>query len=102
VKLTVLEPLAIESGLAGLNVTAPLEELDKLTLIVASAVFGLLNWSCRWTVIVPEVTPAVTVTGEVVKTSLVAVAAFTVKVGVLVTDKTGPVTLAVRDFPLPA
>jgi hypothetical protein len=43
VKLAVLEPLGIESGLAGLNVTVPLEELDKVTLIVASLVLGLLN-----------------------------------------------------------
>jgi hypothetical protein len=40
VKLTLLEPLAIDK-LVGLNVTVPLELLDSVTVLVASAVFGL-------------------------------------------------------------
>jgi hypothetical protein len=40
VKLTLLEPLVIDK-LVGLNVTVPLELLDSVTVLVASAVFGL-------------------------------------------------------------
>jgi uncharacterized membrane protein YciS (DUF1049 family) len=40
VKLTLLEPLVIDK-LVGLNVTVPLELLDSVTGLVASAAFGL-------------------------------------------------------------
>jgi hypothetical protein len=78
VNVALLDPLAIVTGLAGVKVTVPVEELDKLTLIVASLVFGLLYWSCRCTVMLADATPAVTVTGDVVNTSLLADAGFTV------------------------
>jgi hypothetical protein len=52
--------------------------LLSATEIVASLVFGLLYWSCRCTVIVPDAAPAVTVTAEVVNTSLLAAAGLTV------------------------
>jgi hypothetical protein len=77
VKLAVLEPLAIDKEF-GVKVTVPLDELDRVTVLLTSVVFGLPNESCRCTVIVPEATPAVTVTGEVVNTSLLAAAEFTV------------------------
>jgi len=48
-----------------------------------------------------EATPAVVETAPVVKTSLVAAAAFTVKVP-LVVERVGLVVLAVRDLPVPA
>jgi hypothetical protein len=41
VKLAVLDPLLIDSGLAGVNVTVPVELLDSVTVLVASVVFGL-------------------------------------------------------------
>ena len=75
-KLALLEPVEID-GLVGLKVTVPVELLDRVTALVPSVVFGLPNWSCRWTVIVPEAIPAVTVTGAVIKTNLVGAAALT-------------------------
>jgi len=78
VKLTVLDPVAIVSGPAGVNVAVPGEVLDNVTVRAASVVLGLLNGSNRCTVIVPDATPAVTVTGALVNTSLLAAAALTV------------------------
>ena len=43
VKLALLEPTLIDNGLAGLNVTVPLELLDSVTALVASVVFALPN-----------------------------------------------------------
>ena len=60
-------------GLAGVNVTVPVELLDSVTVRAASVVTGFPDASCRCTVIVPDATPAVVVTGDVVKTSLLAV-----------------------------
>ena len=77
-KLTLLDPLGIVNGLAGLNVTVPVELLDSVTVRAASVVFGFPDASCRSTVIVPDATPAVTVTGAVVNTSLVATSAWVV------------------------
>ena len=76
-KLALLDPLAIVSEL-GVKVTVPVESLASVTALEASAVFALLSESCRCTVIVPDATPAVTVTAEVVNTSLLAAAGLTV------------------------
>ena len=43
VKFALLDPFGIDSGLAGVNVTVPVESLASVTVLVASAVFGLLN-----------------------------------------------------------
>jgi hypothetical protein len=94
VKVVLLDPGAIDR-LVGVNVTVPVELLASVTVRVASVVFGLLNASCRWIVIVPDVTPAVTVTGDVVKTSLLAAAAFTVSVCVAEVIVVGDVLAAV-------
>jgi hypothetical protein len=80
VKLTVLDPFGIDTGLAGANVTVPVESLASVTVRVASVVLGLPSASWRWTVIELDVTPAIMVTGAVVNTSLLAAAAFTVSV----------------------
>ena len=64
----------------GANVFVPVEELDKVTVRVPSAVTGLPLASCRCTVIELETTPAVLVKAEVVNTSLLAAAALTVSV----------------------
>ena len=45
--VALLEPLAIVRGLAGLNVTVPVDELDNVTVLVADAVFGFPYASCR-------------------------------------------------------
>ena len=74
VNVALLEPLAIDK-LVGLNVTVPLELLVNVTVLVASAVTGFPDASCRCTVIVPDATPAVTVTGVLVNTNFVAAAA---------------------------
>ena len=94
-KLTLLDPLGIVNGLAGLNVTVPVELLEGVTVRAASVVFGFPNGSCRWTVIVPDATPAVTVTGDVVNTSLLAPAPFTVSVCVAEVIVVGEVLAAV-------
>jgi hypothetical protein len=78
VKVAVLDPSAIDSGLAGVKVAVPVELLDSATLIVASAVFALPNESRRCTVIVEDAAPAVVVTGAEVNTSLLAAAGVTV------------------------
>jgi len=78
VKLTLLDPLGIVNGLAGVNVTVPVELLASVTVRAASVVFGFPDASCRCTVIVPDATPAVVVTGEFVNTSLLAAAAWVV------------------------
>ena len=93
-KLALLDPGAIDR-LVGLNVTVPVELLASVTVRVASVVFGLLNASCRWTVIVPDATPAATVTAVVVKTSLLAAATFTVSVCVAEVIVVGEVLAAV-------
>ena len=56
------------------------EVVVKVTVWELEAVAALLNASSSCTVIVPEVTPAVSVCTVVVKASLVAAAAFTVSV----------------------
>ena len=43
VKLALLDPVGIDSGLVGLNVTVPIELLDSVTVLVASVVFALPN-----------------------------------------------------------
>ena len=43
VKLALLDPFGIDSGLAGVNVTVPVELLARVTVRVASVVLGLLN-----------------------------------------------------------
>jgi hypothetical protein len=43
VKLALLDPLGIDNGLAGVNVTVPPELLDNVTVLVASVVFALPN-----------------------------------------------------------
>ena len=63
---TLLWPLEIVNGLAGVKVTVPAELLDSVTLRAASVVIGLPNVSCRCTVIVLDATPALVVTGAVV------------------------------------
>src|SRR6516165_97064 len=90
-----LEPLGIVSGLAGVKVTVPLELLANVTVLAASVVLGLLKESCRCTVMVPEATPAATVTGVVVNTSLVAAAALTVSCCVAEVMTVGDVLAAV-------
>ena len=77
-KLTLLDPLGIVNGLAGVNVTVPVELLARVTVRAASVVFGFPDASCRCTVIVPDATPAAVVTGEFVNTSLLAAAAWVV------------------------
>jgi hypothetical protein len=75
-KLAVLDPSGIETELivvvspVSLK-TPPLEFVVRLTPI-EPVVTGLLDASWRWTVIVPLVTPAVSIWDEVVNTSLVA------------------------------
>jgi hypothetical protein len=101
VKVAVLEPLPIDNEV-GLNTTVPTEELDSVTVRVPSVVTGLLNWSCRCTVIELDATPAATDTAALVNAILATTSGFTVKVGLLVTVNDGVTTVAVRDFPLPA
>jgi hypothetical protein len=94
VKVAVLDPGAIDR-LEGLNVTVAVELLVSVTVRVASVVFGLPKASCRWTVIVPDATPAATVTGPVVKASLLAAPALTVSVCVAEVIVVGDVLAAV-------
>jgi hypothetical protein len=79
----------------GANVTVPVEELDKVTVRVPSAVTGLPLASCRCTVIELETTPAVLVKAEVVNTSLLAAAAVTVSTCVAEVIVVGEVLAAV-------
>ena len=73
----------------------PVESLVSVTMRVASVVFGLLKASCRWTVMELDAPPAVTVTGAVVNTSLLAAAAFTVSICVAEGIAVGEVLAAV-------
>lgn len=66
--VALLAPVAIVSGLAGVNVTVPVDVLDSITVRFASVVFGFPKESCRCTVIVPDATPAVLVTAVEVNT----------------------------------
>ena len=93
--MALLEPEAIDNEL-GVNVTVPGDELDSVTVRAASVVFGLPYESCRCTVIVPDAAPAVTVTGEVVNTSLLAAAGVTVSCCVADVIVLGDVLAAVR------
>jgi hypothetical protein len=77
VKVALLDPGAIDNEL-GVNVTVPPDVLDSVTVRVASVMLAFPYWSCRCTVIGVEATPAATVTGVLVITSLVAAAALTV------------------------
>jgi hypothetical protein len=72
VKVALLDPLAIVNGLAGLNVTVPVDELARVTVLDASVVLAFPYGSCRCTVMVPEAAPAVVVTAVEVITSLLA------------------------------
>ena len=93
-KVALLEPLAIDKE-AGVKVTVPDDVLDKVTVLVASAVFGLPFASCRCTVIAVEATPAVTVTAVLVITSLLAAAGLTVSTCVAEVMVVGVVLAAV-------
>jgi hypothetical protein len=101
VKVALLDPGAIDR-LVGVNVTVPVESLVSVTVRVASVEFGLLNASCRWTVMELDTRPAVTVTGAVVNTSLVAAAAFTVSIcvaeGIVVGEVLAAVIVGVPAF----
>ena len=90
-----LDPLAIVNGLTGLNVTVPVEELARVTVLDASAVFAFPYWSCRCTVMVPEATPAVVVTAVEVIASLLAAAGLTVSTCVAEVIVVGEVLAAV-------
>ena len=82
-----------------MNVTVPLEVLDSVTVRLASVVFGLLYWSCRCTVMLPEATPAVTVTGALVNTSWVAAPALTVAMAAEPVSPSPSLTVTVKLFP---
>jgi hypothetical protein len=71
VKLVLLDPLAIDNE-AGMNVAVPVEELDKITIRVPSAVTGLPNLSCRCTVMLLDATPNAVVTAMEVNAICVA------------------------------
>src|SRR2546426_113587 len=58
----------------------PEEELDSVTEVAVATLDGLPNWSCVWTVMIEEQTPAIKVWVGVVKTSFEGAAAFTVSV----------------------
>lgn len=76
-KLALLLPAGIVSGDAGAN--EPVRELLlRLTVTAVPEVTGLPNESSRATVIVPDVMPAVSVCGGVVKASWLAAAGSTV------------------------
>ena len=68
--------------------------LDVERFTVSAVVVGLLYWSCSWTVIVVESTPAVRVCATVVKTSLLAKFGLTVSCCVAEV-RTPPASLAV-------
>jgi hypothetical protein len=94
--VAVLEPVLIVSGLAGENVTVPVEVLASVTVRAASVVFGLPLASCRCTVIVLEATPAVVVTAVEVITSFVAAPAVNVTVAVCVIGNESVESVAVK------
>src|SRR4051812_14552094 len=82
-KLAVLLPAAIDTELMGpplLSWKTPLA-LVEARLTVRAVLVRLPYWSCSWTVMVPEVAPAVRGWGVVVKTSLLAAAGLTVSCG---------------------
>ena len=93
-KVALLDPGAIDR-LVGVKVTVPVESLVRVTVRVASVVFGLLNASCRWTVMELDATPADAVTAVVVNASLLAAAAFTVSICVAEVIVVGDVLAAV-------
>ena len=102
-KLAVLDPLGMVNGLGGVNVTVPVELLESVTVRAASVVIGFPDASCRCTVIVLDATPAVTVTGDVVNTSLFGAPALTVNGALLPAVRLTPlVRVAVRIIPLSA
>ena len=76
-KVALLAPGAIDNDV-GLNVFVPIESLDSVTVLVASAVFAFPLESCRCTVIEVEATPAVVVTAVEVNTNWLAAAGLTV------------------------
>jgi hypothetical protein len=96
VKVALLEPLEIVNGLTGLNVTVPVDELARVTVLDASVVLAFPYGSCRCTVMVPDATPAVVVTAVEVNTSLLAAAALTVSTCVAEVMVVGEVLAAVR------
>ena len=77
-KVALLDPLAIVNGLTGLNVTVPVDELARVTVLDASAMLAFPYGSCRCTVMLPDATPAAAVTAVEVNTSLLAAAGLTV------------------------
>jgi hypothetical protein len=77
VNVALLDPGAIVNEL-GVNVTVPVDELARVTVLDASAVLAFPYGSCRCTVMVPEAAPAVVVTAVEVITSLLAAAGLTV------------------------
>jgi hypothetical protein len=96
VNVALLDPLAIVNGLTGLNVTVPVDELARVTVLDASVVLAFPYGSCRCTVMVPEATPAVVVTAVEVITSLLAAAGLTVSACVAEVMVVGEVLAAVR------
>src|SRR5207244_12027217 len=55
----------------------PEEELDSVTEVAVATLDGLPNWSCVWTVMIEEQTPAIKVWVGVMKTSFEEVADLT-------------------------
>jgi hypothetical protein len=96
----VLEPLRIVKGLAGVNVTIPVEEEDRITVRFASVVLGFPKGSCRCTVIFPDATPAVVVTTALVITNWLAAAATILKLPLVALVK--PLAEAVKFKLFPA
>jgi len=95
VKVALLDPGAIDNEL-GVNVTVPVDELARVTVLDASVVLAFPYGSCRCTVMAPEATPAVVVTAVEVITSLLAAAALTVSTCVAEVMLVGDVLAAVR------
>jgi len=73
----------------------PVDELARVTVLVASAMLAFPYGSCRCTVMAPEATPAVVVTAVEVITSLVAAAGLTVSTCVVEVMVVGAVLAAV-------
>ena len=94
-KLALLDPLAIVNGLTGLNVTVPVDELARVTVLVASVALAFPYWSCRCTVMLLDGEPADTVTAVEVNTSLLAAAGLTVSTCVAEVIVVGEVLAAV-------
>jgi len=94
VKVALLDPGAIDNEL-GVNVTVPVDELARVTVLVASAVLTFPYGSCRCIVMLLDGEPADTVTAVLVITSLVAAAGLTVSTCVAEVIVVGDVLAAV-------